>query len=59
MTYQVTMSPIRGQKIIKTVSGVRELHDCLNEGRELGMEIKRVRRVRRSVVQLAQALQLA
>lgn len=54
MTYQITMSPIRGQKIIKTVEGVRELHDCLNEGRELGYEIKRVRRLRRSVVQLAQ-----
>jgi hypothetical protein len=59
MKYQVTASPIRGQKIIKNIEGVRELHDYLNECREMGYDIKRVRRNRRSVVQLAQALQLA
>lgn len=59
MTYQVTASPIRGQKIIKTITGVRELHDYLNECRENGYDIKRVRRVKQPVVQLAQEAQLA
>lgn len=59
MKYQVTASPIRGQKIIKKIDGVRELHDYLNECREMGYDIKSVRRDRRPVVQLAQELQLA
>jgi hypothetical protein len=59
MKYQVTASPIRGQKITKNVEGVRELHDYLGECREYGYAIKSVRRVSRPVVQLAQALQLA
>jgi hypothetical protein len=59
MKYQVTVSPIRGQRITKTVDGVRELHAYLMECREMGYDIKRVSRMRRPVVQLAQEPQLA
>jgi hypothetical protein len=59
MKYQVTASPIRGQKIIKKVDGVRELHDYLGECREMGYSITSVRRVRTPVVQLTKELQLA
>jgi hypothetical protein len=53
MTYKITASPIRGQKIIKTVSGVRELRDYLSECRDLGIDIKDIKRGSR-VLQLSQ-----
>lgn len=60
MKYQIVASPIKGQKIIKNVSTVRELHDTLAECRELGYDVKSVRRHRaEKVVPLAQAFQLA
>lgn len=61
MTYQITASPIRGQKINTTVEGVRELHATLAEYRELGYDIKRVGRIKRAgrVLNLVRKLQLA
>lgn len=59
MTYKVVASPIRGQKIIKTVDGVRDLHDYLAECHENGYEVKQVRRVKQPVVQLSKELQVA
>lgn len=59
MTYKVVASPIRGQKIIKTIDGVHELHDYLNECRESGYDIKQVRRVKQPVVQSTKELQVA
>lgn len=59
MTYKIVASPLRGHKITKTVEGVHELHDYLNECHEYGLEVKQVRRVKQPVVQLAQELQIA
>lgn len=59
MTYKVVASPIRGQKIIKTVEGVRDLHDYLNECHENGYAVKTVRRVKQPVVQSWKELQVA
>lgn len=59
MTYQITASPIRGQKIETNVEGVRELQATLSEYREAGYEIKKVKRVRQTVVKLSQEPQLA
>lgn len=59
MTYKVIASPIRGQKIIKTVEGVGSLHEYLNECRELGYDIKKVRRIKQPVVQSTKELQVA
>lgn len=58
MTYQITASPIRGQKTIKNVEGVRELHTTLAELRELGYEIKSIGRPRK-ILNLRRKLQLA
>lgn len=59
MTYKIVASPIRGQKIIKTVTGVQDLHDYLSECRENGYDVKQVRRVKQPVVQLQKELQVA
>lgn len=53
MIYTVTASPIKNHKIVKTVDGVRELHDYLTQCRDFGLEIRQVRRVRPTIVQLA------
>jgi hypothetical protein len=58
MTYQITASPIRGQKTIKNVEGVRELHTTLAELRGLGYEIKHISRPSR-VLNLIRKLQAA
>jgi hypothetical protein len=59
MTYRIVASPIKGQKIIKTVDSVRELHDYLAECHEMDYSIKQVRRLKRPVVQLKKELQTA
>ena len=58
MTYKVIASPIRGQRIIKSIEGVRSLHDYLAECHELGIEVTRVRRTKRPVVQSTKELQV-
>lgn len=59
MTYKVVASPIRGQKIIKTIEGVHELHDYLAECHENGYAVKQVRRCKQPVVQSTKELQAA
>lgn len=49
MTYQITASPIKGQKETKTVEGVRALHATLAEYRELGYEITDIARPNKMV----------
>lgn len=58
MTYQITASPIKGQKETKTVEGVRALHAALAEYTALGYEIKRIERPRK-ILRLVGKLQLA
>lgn len=58
MTYQITASPIKGQKETKTVEGVRALHTALAEYSALGYEIKRIGRPRK-MLNLVRKLQLA
>ncbi len=57
MTYQITVSPIRGQEEIKNVEGVRELHTTLAQYRDLGYEIKSISRPRK-MLNLVRKLQL-
>lgn len=59
MTYQITVSPIRGQKENINANGVRELQATLADYRERGYEIKKVKRVRQNVVKLVQEPQYA
>lgn len=60
MTYQITASPIRGQKEKTTVEGVRELQSKLAEYRGLGYDIQKVQRAPKSrATRLVRKLQLA
>jgi len=58
VTYQITASPIRGQKETKTVEGVHELRIALSHYRERGYEIKRIGRPSR-VLNFMRKLQVA
>jgi hypothetical protein len=58
MTYQITASPIKGQKETKTVEGVRALHIALAEYNALGYEIKRISRPNK-MLNLVRKLQVA
>lgn len=46
MKYQVTASPAKGQKTTKQIEGMHDLKEYLEECRELGYDIKKVRRMK-------------